>query len=158
MLLVWVYYSAQIFVLGAEFTWVYAHSHGSCAKEPEPEAPQAIPARSESAGAKLALAPEPVASKPVLAPELIATRRSARPQPASLEGFIQQNPLKTLGGIAAFALLLGTLLRHLAPPEKLVRHRRTPAHLDKKLTRMRELVNKWGTRPRRGLFRRRRWF
>jgi membrane protein len=28
-LLVWVYYSAQIFLLGAEFTWVYAHSVGS---------------------------------------------------------------------------------------------------------------------------------
>jgi membrane protein len=23
------YYSAQIFLLGAEFTWVYAHVHGS---------------------------------------------------------------------------------------------------------------------------------
>jgi len=29
VLLVWVYYSAQIFLLGAEFTWVYAHSFGS---------------------------------------------------------------------------------------------------------------------------------
>jgi membrane protein len=29
VLLVWVYYSAQIFLLGAEFTWVYAHSLGS---------------------------------------------------------------------------------------------------------------------------------
>jgi membrane protein len=29
VLLVWVYYSAQIFLLGAEFTWVYAHAHGS---------------------------------------------------------------------------------------------------------------------------------
>ena len=28
-LLVWVYYSAQIFLLGAEFTWVYAHAVGS---------------------------------------------------------------------------------------------------------------------------------
>ena len=28
-LLVWVYYSAQIFLLGAEFTWVYAHTVGS---------------------------------------------------------------------------------------------------------------------------------
>lgn len=27
--LLWVYYSAQIFLLGAEFTWVYAHRHGS---------------------------------------------------------------------------------------------------------------------------------
>jgi len=29
VLLVWVYYSAQIFLLGAEFTWLYAHSRGS---------------------------------------------------------------------------------------------------------------------------------
>lgn len=29
VMLVWVYYSAQIFLLGAEFTWVYAHTLGS---------------------------------------------------------------------------------------------------------------------------------
>ena len=29
VLLLWVYYSAQIFLLGAEFTKVYANSHGS---------------------------------------------------------------------------------------------------------------------------------
>jgi membrane protein len=29
VILVWVYYSAQIFLLGAEFTWVYAHRFGS---------------------------------------------------------------------------------------------------------------------------------
>jgi membrane protein len=29
VLLVWVYYSAQIFLMGAEFTWVYAHRFGS---------------------------------------------------------------------------------------------------------------------------------
>lgn len=29
VLLLWVYYSAQIFLLGAEFTWLYAHRHGS---------------------------------------------------------------------------------------------------------------------------------
>jgi membrane protein len=29
VLLVWVYYAAQVFLLGAEFTWVYANSHGS---------------------------------------------------------------------------------------------------------------------------------
>ena len=33
VLLLWVYYSAQIFLLGAEFTWVYAHDHGSLAAE-----------------------------------------------------------------------------------------------------------------------------
>jgi membrane protein len=29
VLLMWVYYTAQIFLLGAEFTWVYAHRYGS---------------------------------------------------------------------------------------------------------------------------------
>jgi membrane protein len=29
VLIVWVYYSAQIFLAGAEFTWVYAHRYGS---------------------------------------------------------------------------------------------------------------------------------
>jgi membrane protein len=29
VVLVWVYYSAQVFLLGAEFTWVYAHTYGS---------------------------------------------------------------------------------------------------------------------------------
>ncbi|MDB5803091.1 MAG: hypothetical protein JWN73_413 [Betaproteobacteria bacterium] len=33
VLLVWVYYSAQIFLLGAEFTWVFAHYHGSRKRE-----------------------------------------------------------------------------------------------------------------------------
>ena len=31
VLLVWVYYSAQVFLLGAEFTWVYTHEAGSMA-------------------------------------------------------------------------------------------------------------------------------
>lgn len=29
VLLAWVYYSAQVFLLGAEFTWAYAHANGS---------------------------------------------------------------------------------------------------------------------------------
>ena len=29
VVLVWVYYSAQIFLMGAEFTWVYSHTFGS---------------------------------------------------------------------------------------------------------------------------------
>jgi membrane protein len=52
VVLVWVYYSAQIFLLGAEFTWVFAHRHGSRAQQGvpaviRPEDP-AIPARSQS--------------------------------------------------------------------------------------------------------------
>ena len=50
VLLVWMYYSAQIFLLGAEFTWVYAHVHGSrsglgaaAASEADAQAPAADP-------------------------------------------------------------------------------------------------------------------
>jgi len=51
IMLAWVYYSSQIFLLGAEFTWVYAHSHGSRAgQEPAPAPPIPIsPARPKSA-------------------------------------------------------------------------------------------------------------
>jgi len=48
VLLVWVYYAAQIFLLGAEFTWVYAHSYGSLKGRVRPRAglpePGPIPA------------------------------------------------------------------------------------------------------------------
>ncbi|RYF34868.1 MAG: YihY/virulence factor BrkB family protein [Comamonadaceae bacterium] len=36
VVLVWVYYSAQIFLFGAEFTWVYAHTFGSLKGEVRP--------------------------------------------------------------------------------------------------------------------------
>ncbi|MDM0069016.1 YihY/virulence factor BrkB family protein [Variovorax sp. J31P207] len=46
VVLVWVYYSAQIFLLGVEFTWVYAHTHGSLKGVPRP-APGRSPMRPE---------------------------------------------------------------------------------------------------------------
>ena len=45
LLLVWVYYSAQIFLLGAEFTWVFAHRVGSRAAHPEELEPISRPRR-----------------------------------------------------------------------------------------------------------------
>lgn len=40
-MVVWVYWSAQIFLLGAEFTWVYARRCGSLREQPDP-APKRI--------------------------------------------------------------------------------------------------------------------
>lgn len=37
VLLVWVYFTAQIFLLGAEFTWVYSHEYGSNAPQSRQE-------------------------------------------------------------------------------------------------------------------------
>ncbi len=45
VLLVWIYYSTQIFLLGAEFTWVYANAYGSRKHEAEAEAAPVVPAR-----------------------------------------------------------------------------------------------------------------
>ena len=39
VVLLWVYYSAQIFLFGAEFTWVYSHRFGSRTGVPRPGAP-----------------------------------------------------------------------------------------------------------------------
>ncbi len=53
VLLVWVYFSAQIFLLGAEFTWVYSHEYGSQADQPGHKTALAVPSRSGAAGAAL---------------------------------------------------------------------------------------------------------
>ncbi len=45
VLLIWVYYSAQIFLLGAEFTWVYAHRFGSKKSASEPAPAVTLPSR-----------------------------------------------------------------------------------------------------------------
>src|SRR5919108_4120776 len=41
VVMIWVYYSAQIFLLGAEFTWVYSHSYGSRKGQTRPGVVQA---------------------------------------------------------------------------------------------------------------------
>ena len=43
VMMVWVYYSAQLFLLGAEFTWVYAHTYGSRRGQPRPRPEESAP-------------------------------------------------------------------------------------------------------------------
>lgn len=47
VVLVWVYYSAQIFLVGAEFTWVYAHRLGSRQGQTRPTRQPVQPTRQE---------------------------------------------------------------------------------------------------------------
>jgi membrane protein len=67
IVLVWVYYSAQIFLMGAEFTWVYARTFGSMRDQlpvagiAASSADRAIPGRSGDAAAAPAV-PLPSAS------------------------------------------------------------------------------------------------
>lgn len=53
VLLLWVYYSAQVFLMGAEFTWAYSLTFGSRRELPVPAAAPAIP------GATAQKQPEP---------------------------------------------------------------------------------------------------
>lgn len=62
IILVWVYYSAQIFLIGAEFTWVYAHTFGSLREvskpgEIDPPAIDAIPTRTTRPASAAPVAP-----------------------------------------------------------------------------------------------------
>ena len=50
-LLVWVYFSAQIFLLGAEFTWVYSHEYGSKAAQTGQKPALMVPGRSNETAA-----------------------------------------------------------------------------------------------------------
>ena len=45
VLLVWVYYSAQVFLMGAEFTWAYSLTFGSRRERPIPVAAPAVPSQ-----------------------------------------------------------------------------------------------------------------
>jgi membrane protein len=47
VVMVWVYYSAQIFLMGAEFTWVYAHIFGSLKGQARPGAADPVPRQGE---------------------------------------------------------------------------------------------------------------
>ena len=96
IVLVWVYYSSQIFLLGAEFTKTYAHSHGSLIGQRKPGAPlQAAPRdNAGSSGAnQSAVIPKPAPN----------ADRDAQPQYASadddwLDAF---NRFRLLAGLAA---------------------------------------------------------
>ena len=52
VVLVWVYYSAQIFLLGAEFTWAYAHQFGSRRDSKHPPAGQGRQHRGNANGSE----------------------------------------------------------------------------------------------------------
>jgi membrane protein len=51
VLLVWVYFAAQIFLFGAEFTWVYSHEYGSKATQTGRKSGSIVPRRSDGRAA-----------------------------------------------------------------------------------------------------------
>jgi membrane protein len=114
---VWVYYSAQIFLVGAEFTWVYARVFGSMrhlVPDPVDEHAPDLPARNEDNADATTLPAQAAALRPIVPPPpmqpppIAARRRLARPGDAALR--------KVGYGLAA-----GMALRYLVP--RLLRRR-----------------------------------
>lgn len=60
IVLIWVYYSAQIFLVGAEFTWVYAHIFGSRKGQTRPLAHEAPTTRNKKELSVVNGSPQPV--------------------------------------------------------------------------------------------------
>ena len=121
VVLVWVYYSAQIFLLGAEFTWVYAHRFGSRQGQDKPAtakeqgttdkptedsgtpAPGGAREKETGAGARPNLAPTGAVPAAARVAQGASARRAIVPRrPASV---VERNA----GLIMAAALLLGAL-------------------------------------------------
>ena len=101
VVMIWVYYSAQIFLLGAEFTWVYAHSHGSRQGEKRPGAPVDEMDQPKDVPA---IAPPPAAHPPYH-PMPLPVMREEVP-------VLKRKPLYTFGAAALIGALAGVLFRH----------------------------------------------
>ena len=85
IVMVWVYYSAQIFLLGAEFTWVWSHDYGTQRAKREEDRVKHLPV-------------------PVGPPAVVV---STRPRPTPTRAALQRHPAIALGG----ALLAGIAVR-----------------------------------------------
>jgi len=112
VLLVWIYYSAQVFLLGAEFTWVYAHSHGSKVGGPDPTPVPRVPSRSGEADPASAANAAP-ASDLQRAEEraVVASRAVQADTPHRHVEFFRRHPIAGYGVVVTAGLVAGTLLR-----------------------------------------------
>jgi membrane protein len=99
VMMIWVYYSTQIFLLGAEFTWVCAHTHGSRRGQKRPGADEVVEQKHEQPGGVVPSA-APVRLSPAPLP----------PMPAPIP-VLKRKPLLAFGAAAALGALAGVLFR-----------------------------------------------
>ena len=105
IVMVWVYYSAQIFLFGAEFTWVYAHARGSRRGQQ---------AQKANLGETTTPAPAPVAAAAPARGAPLAERRRAWDSQNALVHALQRKGL--FGATLAAAFLGGAVLRLVVAP------------------------------------------
>lgn len=110
ILLVWVYWSAQILFLGAEFTQVYARTFGSLKGDTSKRDARAKAARPEDRPKEAAPAPAPMPAPMYAKPK--ASGGLIKLAAGGVAGLIFG---AILGGISAFGFLLKTLRRVFVP-------------------------------------------
>jgi membrane protein len=108
VLLVWVYYSAQIFLLGAEFTWVYAHRAGS----------RQGPDRPATATDSISTGPRPAGQTCSREPNISRAAHALQP------GSGLQGAIFNVAAATGIALVLGAAVGELTKR----RRRKAPAH------------------------------
>ena len=109
--LVWVYLSAQMFLLGAEFTWVYAHQRGSRSERFAVKPVPAVPTRAgdTTPEAKIELALGPAEAYPLTTHYAFVAGRQIRRGAARAGRFIKRKPLLTFGGLIALGFAAAVL-------------------------------------------------
>ncbi|MGE5523080.1 MAG: YihY/virulence factor BrkB family protein [Rhodospirillaceae bacterium] len=131
LVMVWVYYSAQIFLLGAEFTWVYAHAYGSRRGSVRPragveqraaEAPVKSPAAVNAASPRESDAGVAGTAAPVLARAAVPPAEVAANDPPTAQprGQLRQHPFAAVAIAASAGLAMALITR--------LRSRRRPVH------------------------------
>ena len=109
IVMIWVYYSAQIFLLGAEFTWVYSHEYGSRKGTKRPGAVEAVAEKEAQPVVPAKPAAKPITPAPVI------------PEPVPV---LKRKPLVTFGTAAAIGALAGLVMR--TRPDFLFHRHRKP--------------------------------
>jgi membrane protein len=114
IVMLWVYYSTQIFLFGAEFTWVYAHAFGSRRGLPRPQA--AVIDRADGPAGAEAPVPKAEDRGAKTAPRVPSTVPAGPGLPAASAaspsmGCVRK-PLWPVGLAAGAGLLMGALTNH----------------------------------------------
>ena len=116
LFLVWVYLSAQIFLLGAEFTWVYARQRGSRSERYAAKAAPLVPTRSgdgtEEAKERVILSRT---AYPLTEKYAKAAATSLKKGAAGAGRFVVRKPVVSLGLIAAAGAFAALVLRGARP-------------------------------------------
>ena len=111
--LVWVYFSAQIFLLGAEFTWVYSHQRGSRSERFQTKVVPLVPSRSgeTTPAAKAESTRRPATSYPLTERYAIAAAKEFRRGATGAARFIRRKPLVSLGVVTVMGVFAALVLR-----------------------------------------------